>query len=453
MNLIPPSVQPFCGNPTRRPSGSDLHLVEDGLLVPRGVRDLAQFYSAPHCALQGNSIEALNISKMYLELDQVKHSELYIVDPTLSETDRDARLAEIKAHTTAIQREVIAHEATKKLANQPSAAHTYVISAISTHLRRLYQATTCPYELFEHIKTRFEFNPMENNPTVVASYLRTHEFTDDGCIGTLPVERFDLVKRYRISMNPPSFNSLHPSAISSVDYHNHIWNYYTLCAMSDTIIGEKELFKVHHDLTLAYCLWRNGTVQRMNRDILQVIRVMLRDYQLDEKEWHYLLPVVQFNFNQTPTLSLANKSPMELFTALNPATPLDVVQRGRCVKGSLRSQVATLGHPEEQREAHTLRVKMYAEVEVTDEILEHVFEQGIVLKVKSIAGHKFVPDVSDFMLEVFWEGFEDIESSWEPLKKLMREWPAMVKAYVAAKKNAEDHEILTKAMKRAIVAK
>ncbi|RQM23294.1 hypothetical protein B5M09_000681 [Aphanomyces astaci] len=265
MNLIPPSVQPFCGNPTRRPSGSDLHLVEDGLLVPRGVRDLAQFYSAPHCALQGNSIEALNISKMYLELDQVKHSELYIVDPTLSETDRDARLAEIKAHTTAIQREVIAHEATKKLANQPSAAHTYVISAISTHLRRLYQATTCPYELFEHIKTRFEFNPMENNPTVVASYLRTHEFTDDGCIGTLP--------------------------------------------------------------------------------------------------------------------------------------------------------------------------------------------QGIVLKVKSIAGHKFVPDVSDFMLEVFWEGFEDIESSWEPLKKLMREWPAMVKAYVAAKKNAEDHEILTKAMKRAIVAK
>ncbi|RLO06934.1 hypothetical protein DYB28_008716, partial [Aphanomyces astaci] len=104
----------------------------------------------------------------------------------LSETDRDARLAEIKAHTTAIQREVIAHEATKKLANQPSAAHTYVVSAISTHLRRLYQATTCPYELFEHIKTRFEFNPMENNPTVVASYLRTHEFTDDGCIGTLP---------------------------------------------------------------------------------------------------------------------------------------------------------------------------------------------------------------------------------------------------------------------------
>ncbi|RHY93109.1 hypothetical protein DYB31_016331, partial [Aphanomyces astaci] len=87
------------------------------------------------------------------------------VDPTLSETDRDARLAEIKAHTTAIQREAIAREATKNLANQRSAAHTFLVSAISTNLRRLYQATTCPFELFEHIKTRFESNPMDNNPT------------------------------------------------------------------------------------------------------------------------------------------------------------------------------------------------------------------------------------------------------------------------------------------------
>ncbi|RLO06662.1 hypothetical protein DYB28_012804 [Aphanomyces astaci] len=87
-------------------------------------RDLAEFYSTKDYVPQGNRTDALNIIKMYLELDQVEHSELYVVDPTLSETDRDARLAEIKAYTTAIQREVIAREATKKLANQRSAAHT-----------------------------------------------------------------------------------------------------------------------------------------------------------------------------------------------------------------------------------------------------------------------------------------------------------------------------------------
>ncbi|RLO06104.1 hypothetical protein DYB28_003264 [Aphanomyces astaci] len=202
-------------------------------------RDLAKFYSTQDYVPQGNRIDVLNISKMYLELDQVVHSELYVVDPTLSETDRDARLAEIKAHTTAIQREVIAREATKKLANQRSAAHTFLVSAISTNLQRLYQATTCPFELFEHIKTRFESNPMNNNPTVIVSYLCTVKFTDESCIDTLSVELIDQVKRYRVSMTPPSFKPLDPSTISSVDFHNHIWNYYTLCTMSDTFISDK----------------------------------------------------------------------------------------------------------------------------------------------------------------------------------------------------------------------
>ncbi|ETV85573.1 hypothetical protein H257_03281 [Aphanomyces astaci] len=101
MSLLPSSVQRFVGTP-----------LDD-------LRPLA--YTLCYVP-QGNRIDALNISKMYLELDQVEHSELYVVDPTLSSTDRDARLAEIKARTTANQREVIALEATKKLANQRSEA-------------------------------------------------------------------------------------------------------------------------------------------------------------------------------------------------------------------------------------------------------------------------------------------------------------------------------------------
>ncbi|RHY67224.1 hypothetical protein DYB34_013942, partial [Aphanomyces astaci] len=244
MSLLPSSVQPFVGTPLDDLRPLAYTLWKTDFLSQATSRDLAEFYSTKDYVPQGNRIDALNISKMYLELDQVEHSELYVVDPTLSETDREARLAEIKAHTTAIQREVISREATKKLANQRSAAHTFLVSAISTNLRRLYQATTCPFELFEHIKTRFESNPMDNNPTVIASYLRTLKFTDESCIDTLSVELIDLVKRYRVSMTPPSFNPLDPSAISSVDYHNHIWNYYTLCAMSDTFIGDKELWEV-----------------------------------------------------------------------------------------------------------------------------------------------------------------------------------------------------------------
>ncbi|ETV69185.1 hypothetical protein H257_15014 [Aphanomyces astaci] len=67
-----------------------------------------------------------------------------------------------------------------------------------------------------------------------------------------------------------------------------------------------------------------------------------------------------------------------------------------------------------------------------------------MLKVKSIAGHKFVPDVKDFMLEVLWEGFEDIESSWERLQKLMHEYPAVVKIYVEGVKTASEGEELAR---------
>jgi hypothetical protein len=104
----------------------------------------------------------------------------------------------------------------------------------------------------------------------------------------------------------------------------------------------------------------------------------------------------------------------------------------------------------EQREAHMSSVTMYAEssFQVTEEILEHVSEQGIVLKVKSISGHRFVPDVKDFMLQVLWEGFEDIESSWEPLKKLMHECPVVIKKYVEGVK-ASERKGLVNAMKRA----
>ncbi|ETV73092.1 hypothetical protein H257_11916 [Aphanomyces astaci] len=162
------SISPFVGTPLDdlRPLAYTLRKTD--FLCQATSRDLPEFYSSQDYVRQGNRIDALNISKMYLELDQV---ELYVVGPTLSETDRDARLAGIKTQMTTIQRR---------------------------YLRRLNQTTTCPFELFEHIKTRFVSNSMDNNPTVVARYLRTLKFTDESCIDTLSVEIIDLAKRYSL---------------------------------------------------------------------------------------------------------------------------------------------------------------------------------------------------------------------------------------------------------------
>jgi hypothetical protein len=79
--------------------------------------------------------------------------------------------------------------------------------------------------------------------------------------------------------------------------------------------------------TPVYSPWLNGTVERLNKDILQVTRVLLLESNLDTRSWTYLLPLIQANLNQSPVASLAHRSPVELFTGLQPTTVLDTILR------------------------------------------------------------------------------------------------------------------------------
>lgn len=85
--------------------------------------------------------------------------------------------------------------------------------------------------------------------------------------------------------------------------------------------------KMERSFSPVYSPWLNGTVERVNRDLLQVLRALLIDYGLDSHEWPYLLPVVQANINHSPMASLAGHSPAELFTGLPSPSALDVVIR------------------------------------------------------------------------------------------------------------------------------
>eukprot|EP00644_Phytophthora_capsici_P005410 jgi/Phyca11/97370/e_gw1.1.1668.1 len=62
--------------------------------------------------------------------------------------------------------------------------------------------------------------------------------------------------------------------------------------------------RTQQEFTPAYCPWINGSVERVNRDILQVIRTMILD------------------LNHTAVPSLGNRAPVELFTGLPCPTPL-----------------------------------------------------------------------------------------------------------------------------------
>ncbi|KAG3109168.1 hypothetical protein PI125_g11190 [Phytophthora idaei] len=80
-----------------------------------------------------------------------------------------------------------------------------------------------------------------------------------------------------------------------------------------------------HQFVPVYTPWINGTVKRVNRDILQVLRVMLLESRLDTRNWVHLLPIIQANLNHTPVYSLGNCAPVELFTGLPSPSTLDIL--------------------------------------------------------------------------------------------------------------------------------
>lgn len=83
--------------------------------------------------------------------------------------------------------------------------------------------------------------------------------------------------------------------------------------------------KIEQEFSPVYSPWINGTVKRLNKDVLQVLRSLLLEYDLDFHEWPYLLPVLLGNLNHTPLRSLGGHSPVELFTGLPTSSQLDAV--------------------------------------------------------------------------------------------------------------------------------
>ncbi|KAF0702438.1 hypothetical protein AaE_015927 [Aphanomyces astaci] len=297
--------------------------------------------------------------------------------------------------------------------------------------------------------------------------------------------------------------------------------------------------RAQHNIVLAYCPWRNGTVERVNRDILGLMRIMLRETKLKETEWDYLLPVVQANINQTPVATLDHTSPMECFTGLEPTTALNtivgkvnvrlsktgfhtidwkqkklrqaveelrqslqevhstIVDKRRAAENKrmlektnqnemkvtegdfvLWSRVDENTHYPKllvtwigpfrvvkclpyscviehlitgvQREAHHSRLKFYAEshFQVTEEIIDHVSEQGTTLVVDQIEDARRNPGSNQWELLIRWKGLESLEASWEQLPAMHQEIPSLVQSFADQLPNGAKRVGLVEALER-----
>src|SRR3546814_9201832 len=58
---------------------------------------------------------------------------------------------------------------------------------------------------------------------------------------------------------------------------------------------------VRHHFVVPYAPWANGTVERVNRDILTLMRVLLSELRLPTQYWVDLVPSVMATLNSFPS--------------------------------------------------------------------------------------------------------------------------------------------------------
>ena len=301
-------------------------------------------------------------------------------------------------------------------------------------------------------------------------------------------------------------------------------------------------FDCKHHFTLAYCPWSNGTVERVNRDVKALIKIIGRECKSPvAREWPHILPAVMSTLNNTPSERLDGLSPKEVFMGLpryNPFTVLysphvsevlnlpldnkvirkqfdelrkhldeihrrvDISKEKRqkanqkaSIKHNVRLQRASelgkrvadltiddllpklaigelvmMAVPKTTKQhklvgvwrgpyrvintvtdyiyevehlttgaitaSHITRLKFYSDKELDTSIpelldeLSHETDIFATYEVQSIANHKYDPEKMEYLVFVQWQGFSELENTWESLVELNKQIPAGVSQYV-----------------------
>ena len=114
-----------------------------------------------------------------------------------------------------------------------------------------------------------------------------------------------------------------------------------------------------HHFTMAYTPWANGTVERVNRDIKNLLTILTMESRLHKHDWPFVLPHVMSVINATPSVRLGGYAPREVFMGLPQFNPLHVIYSPRMGAlsdvpiASVKVQELTLSLLESLRVIHT----------------------------------------------------------------------------------------------------
>ena len=83
--------------------------------------------------------------------------------------------------------------------------------------------------------------------------------------------------------------------------------------------------RLQHKFTFPYSPWSNGTVERVNKEIIRLLRSFCGEFRVRPERWVDVLPLVQYALNTTKYQSLGGVSPAEIVTGREPRMPLEFV--------------------------------------------------------------------------------------------------------------------------------
>jgi hypothetical protein len=83
------------------------------------------------------------------------------------------------------------------------------------------------------------------------------------------------------------------------------------------------LIHTEHHFVIAYIHQANGTIERVNREILNVLKSLLSEFRLSQQSSPGMIPLVQSALNHASSPSLGGVAPITVFTGLLAQNPLE----------------------------------------------------------------------------------------------------------------------------------
>ena len=75
----------------------------------------------------------------------------------------------------------------------------------------------------------------------------------------------------------------------------------------------------------AYAHYSNGTIEIVNRNIINLLRCMISELRCDKSDWPWFVKLVEHAINHRPQRRLAGHAPVTVMTGLPADNPIDVI--------------------------------------------------------------------------------------------------------------------------------